>query len=66
MEDEHLAVADVSTLFGLADHQPQAFFAVFDGHAGSFAYAFDRSRSLDVLVRPLVFASILRAVCRVV
>ena len=34
MEDAHLTVLDLNTLFGLQGYPPQAFFGVFDGHSG--------------------------------
>ncbi|KAL4223701.1 Protein phosphatase 1E [Mactra antiquata] len=40
MEDKHVIVPDLNALFGLKDHPPESFYAVFDGHAGIEAALF--------------------------
>ncbi|KAH3877508.1 hypothetical protein DPMN_001381, partial [Dreissena polymorpha] len=40
MEDTHVIIPDLNALFGITDQPPQAFYAVFDGHAGTDAPIF--------------------------
>ena len=46
MEDKDLAIPDVNELLGLRGYAPQAYFAVFDGHAGVAAARYAQSHLL--------------------
>ncbi|KAH9525803.1 Protein phosphatase 1E [Bulinus truncatus] len=34
MEDKHVVITDLNTLYNLKDSPPQSYFAIFDGHGG--------------------------------
>nr|CAD7461766.1 unnamed protein product [Timema tahoe] len=37
MEDRHVIIEDFHTLFNIQDDSPASYYAVFDGHAGTYA-----------------------------
>lgn len=44
MEDRHVCIPDLNALFNLEGHEPQAFFAVYDGHGGVDAAKFAQTQ----------------------
>ncbi|XP_052799844.1 protein phosphatase 1E-like [Mya arenaria] len=51
MEDKHVIVQDLNALYDIKDQTPQAFYGIFDGHAGSDASMFAAKHILTHLVR---------------
>ncbi|XP_076452630.1 protein phosphatase 1F-like [Babylonia areolata] len=57
MEDRHVVLPDITTLFQLQDSPSQSYYAVFDGHAGAEAAMFSASQLHVNLLRDPNFAS---------
>ncbi|KAK7485385.1 hypothetical protein BaRGS_00023333 [Batillaria attramentaria] len=57
MEDRHVIVSDLNTLFKLQDSPSQSFYAVFDGHGGPEAAMFAASQLHANLTRDASFSS---------
>ncbi|XP_023932955.1 protein phosphatase 1F isoform X1 [Lingula anatina] len=53
MEDRHVIIDDLNSLFKLKGHPPQSYYAVFDGHGGTDAAAYAAAHvHLNIIQHP--------------
>ncbi|XP_050304979.1 titin-like isoform X2 [Anthonomus grandis grandis] len=57
MEDRHVAIHDLNTMFSLQEASPSSYYAIFDGHAGHDAAAYSAAHLHQFLAENKYFAS---------
>ncbi|CAG9831162.1 unnamed protein product, partial [Diabrotica balteata] len=57
MEDRHVVVHDLNTMFNIQEASPSSYYAVFDGHAGHDAAAYSSAHLHQFLAENKCFAS---------
>ncbi|XP_063359287.1 uncharacterized protein LOC134648708 [Cydia amplana] len=64
MEDRHVEIGNLEALFGIESTKPTAFYAVYDGHAGSAAATYCAAHLHQYLVESPHYATDLRKALR--
>ncbi|XP_066146248.1 uncharacterized protein [Euwallacea fornicatus] len=57
MEDRHVVIHDLNTMFNIQETSPSSYFAIFDGHAGHDAASYSAAHLHQYLTENKYFAS---------